>query len=161
MNDSCELHEAAQRAVKAHLPRLVRAAYAVLGNMADAEDVAQDTFVSYLQQPGPIADPEREKAWLLRVCINKSRNVLKSGWRRKTRPLDEQLAVMPPEDAGVLEAVLSLEEKYRLPLHLFYYENYAISEIAALLRLPVGTVGTRLDRGRKQLKEKLGGAENA
>lgn len=161
MNDSCELHEAAQRAVKTHLPRLVRTAYAVLGSMADAEDVAQDTFVAYLRQGKAFSDAEHEKAWLLRVCINKSRNLLKSGWRQKTRPLDETLAAVPPGDADVLEAVLSLEEKYRLPVHLYYYENYSIREIAALLALPAGTVGTRLDRAKKQLREKLGGAEHA
>ncbi len=157
-NVPSELNGRIQRAVAAHLRSLVRVAYTYVQNIQDAEDLAQDTFLSYLKSGPSFQSDEHEKAWLLRVCINKSRNLLKSGWRKSLSPLPEDLATLPPEESAVLSAVLSLEEKYRTPVHLYYYEGYSIADIAHVLHLPSATVGTRLARARGQLKTQLGGA---
>lgn len=153
-----ELNGRIQNAVAAHMRSIVRVAYTYVQSVQDAEDIAQETFLSYLKSGQTFQNGEHEKAWLLRVCINKSRNLLKSGWHRSRNPLPEDLAAMPPEENIVLVAVLGLEEKYRVPVHLYYYEGYAIADIARVLQLPSATVGTRLARARAQLKQQLGGA---
>ena len=152
-----ELNGRIQRAVHLHMQCLARVAYTYVHSIQDAEDIAQDTFVRYLQSGKTFENDEHEKAWLLRVCINQSKNQLKSGWQKSRNPLPETLSVPPPEASPVLFAVLKLEEKYRLPIHLYYYEGYSLSDIARLLRLPSATVGTRLTRARALLKKQLGG----
>lgn len=157
-NVPSELNGRIQRAVAAHMRSIVRVAYTYVQSVQDAEDIAQDTFLSYLKARPAFQSDEHEKAWLLRVCMNKSRNLLKSGWHKSRNPLPEGLSVLPAEENDVLAAVLGLEEKYRIPVHLYYYEGYAIADIARLLQLPSATVGTRLARARAQLKLQLGGA---
>ena len=158
MNVPSELNGRIQRAVLAHMQSIVRVAYTCVKSIQDAEDIAQDTFLSYLKSGKRFESDEHEKAWLLRVCINKSRNLLGSGWQKSRNPLPEDLSVLPPEENTVLAVVLTLEEKYRTPIHLYYYEGYAIAEIASLLGLPSATVGTRLARAKVLLKKQLGGA---
>ena len=158
MNVPSELNGRIQRAVLTHMRSIVRVAYTCVKSIQDAEDIAQDTFLSYLQSGKRFESEEHEKAWLLRVCINKSKNFLGSGWHKSRNPLPEDLSVLPPEENAVLSAVLQLDEKYRTPIHLYYYEGYAITEIARLLQLPSATVGTRLARAKAQLKNQLGGA---
>lgn len=153
-----ELNGDIQRAVRAHMPSVVRVAYAHVRHIQDAEDIAQDTFLAYLGSGRRFESSQHERAWLLRVCINKSKNLLKSGWHKSRNPLPEDLAALPREEHSVLSAVLALEEKYRLPIHLYYYEGYAIKDIARALSLPAATVGTRLARAKAQLKRQLGGA---
>ena len=158
MSVPSELNGYIQQAVHQHMRSIVRAAYAYVRCIQDAEDIAQETFLAYLHYGRPLTNEAHEKAWLLRVCINKSRNLLKSGWQKSRNPLPENLSTPPPKENEVLSAVLALEEKYRLPIHLFYYEGYAIKDIAAILSLPSSTVGTRLARAKTQLKQRLGGA---
>lgn len=143
------------QAIRDYLPHVVRAAYACLKNRADAEDVAQEVFLSLLERPPQVRDGEHLKAWLLRVTANKCRNLLKSGWYHSRGELPESLPVLDPEESEVLCAVLELDEKYRLPVHLHYYEGYSLREIAQILGLPTATVGTRLHRGRTLLKQEL------
>ncbi|NLV59459.1 MAG: sigma-70 family RNA polymerase sigma factor [Clostridiales bacterium] len=158
MSVPSEFHGRIHQAVHAHMRSVARVAYTYVRNIQDAEDIAQDTFLAYLRSGKRFTTAEHEKAWLLRVCINKSRNLLKSGWQRSRNPLPEDLASPSREESPVLACVLALEEKYRLPIHLFYYEGYSIKDIASTLSLPVGTVGTRLNRAKIQLKQQLGGA---
>ena len=158
MSVPSELNGIIQQAVHRHMQSIVRTAYTYVQNRQDAEDIAQETFLAYLQQKKIFESNEHEKAWLLRVCMNKSKNLLKSGWQKSRNPLPEDLAVLPPEENTVLSAVLALEEKYRLPTHLYYYEGYALKDIARILSLPQATVGTRLARAKAQLKKQLGGA---
>lgn len=69
--------------------------------------------------------------------------------------MTEDISYLPAEESVLLQAVLALEEKYRLPIHLHYYEGYSLEEIAALLRVRPGTVGSWLSRGREKLKQAL------
>lgn len=105
-------------------------------------------------------DEEHEKAWLIRVAINACKDHLKSFFRRNTIPLEhlEEIAATTPEDhRDVLEAVLSLPVRYKDPIYLHYYEGYTASEIGRILGKKENTVYSLLSRGRKLLKEKLGG----
>ncbi|MEA5016958.1 MAG: sigma-70 family RNA polymerase sigma factor [Candidatus Limiplasma sp.] len=158
MSVPSELNGRIHHAVQAHMQSVVRVAYAYLRHIQDAEDIAQDTFLAYLRSGKRFGSSQHEKAWLLRVCINKSKNLLKSGWHKNRNPLPEGLPALSQEEDSVLSAVMGLEEKYRLPIHLYYYEGYAIKDIARALSLPAATVGTRLARAKARLKQQLGGA---
>ena len=106
----------------------------------------------------PFQSPEHERRWLLRVAVNKSRNLLRAGRRRPTVPLDEALAEYAPAEPSyraLYEAVLSLPRDYRLTVDLYYYEGYSTGEIAALLGAREATVRTWLRRARLKLKELL------
>ena len=67
----------------------------------------------------------------------------------------DELEFQEPEDRSLFEAVMRLPEKYRIVIHLFYYEEYSIEEISATLRSHPGTAKSRLSRGRKLLKSML------
>lgn len=156
-----EQDKSIRRVVTAYSSSLIRLAYTYLRNEQDAEDVVQDVFLSYLRSAPAFEGEEHEKAWLIRVAINRCKNQLRSGWFRNRRPLPDDLKCPMPEDGELLRAVMSLSEKYRLPIHLHYYEGYAIREIAELLGDKPATVGTRLARGREILREKIGGMLDA
>jgi RNA polymerase sigma-70 factor (ECF subfamily) len=135
---------------------LLRLAYAYLKNHAEAEDVAQDVFVTYIKKT-PVCETEaKRKAWLMQVTVNKCKNILGSAWKKRTVAMTDDLSYMPPANAHVIESVLALDEKYRVPIHLFYYEGYSIGEIAQMLGVKAATVGTWLARGRSLLKDIIG-----
>ena len=107
-------------------------------------------------------DDEHEKAWLLRVSINACKDYLKSFFRRNVVSLEtvyEMEAVVPEDHREVLEAVLSLPDKYKDVIYLHYYDGYSAAEIGKILGKRENTVYSLLSRGRKLLKEKLGGDE--
>ena len=128
--------------------------------MADAEEVLQDTLVQFLKTAPVFLNKAHEKAWLLRTAINKSKNYLRSGWVKRTVSLDDTVSnelsdsdeITAKEENEVMEAVLSLPDKYRTPIHLFYYNGYSINEIAKIINKKPATVGTLLARGRSKLK---------
>lgn len=116
----------------------------------EAEDVCQIVFLKLIQQ-GDLT-PGREKAWLMQVTANECRDLLRSAWWRRTVPLEEALYV--PQDQGdeVIHLLRKLPPKYRVVLYLHYYEQYTTPEIAQLLKIPAGTVSTRLKRAREHMK---------
>lgn len=119
----------------------------------DAEDVCQTVFLKLMEQKS--FQSGKEKQWLLRVTANECRNLLRSHWWKTTVPLDETLSVEPPEVNETLQAVLSLEPKYRVVVYLHYYEMLSTQEIASLLHITRSAVTTRLSRARAVLKSKL------
>lgn len=157
---SNELIECVRQAVIKYSDNLRRLAFTYVKSVHSAEDIVQDVFLTYLQKAPKLESAEHEKAWLLRVTINKSRNMLKTGWFRSRFELTEEHGYLPPEQSQVLEAVMSLAPKYRLPIHLYYYEGYSIEEIADILDTNPATVGTRLARARGLLRQSLGGFED-
>lgn len=144
---------------EAYGPSLYRFCLLHMKNPSDAEDVMQEVFVKLLRAKPAFRDEEHRKAWLLRTALNMSRRLTGSSWRRKTVPLEEGEAAVfqEPEENLVWQALCSLEETYRLPLYLFYFQELPTGEIAKLLSLRPGTVRMRLSRGREQLREVLKG----
>lgn len=137
---------------------IVRLAFTYTKSLCDAEDIAQDVFVSLIEKNKTFENSEHEKAWLIRVTVNKSKNFVKSSWVKKTVPIDEAMTKTTEEKSDdILEEVLKMPEKYRTVIHLFYYEGYQINEIAEILGKSTSTIGTWLSRGRKILKERLEG----
>lgn len=133
-------------------------AFNICKNAADADDVVQDTFIKYHCGNKEFADKEHIKAWLIRVAINKSINVTRSFWRRRMVPLDEyaQTLEFPTEEAGNLfEEVMKLPKKYRIALHLRYFEDYPVKQVAEILDISESNAKVRLARGRKMLEKSL------
>ncbi|WP_372631182.1 RNA polymerase sigma factor [Cohnella sp.] len=160
MYNSYELNESVRRVLDLYSQSLIKIAFAYLKNIADAEEVAQEVFLAYLQKRPAFENDEHEKAWLIRTAINKSKNMLKTGWFRSRNPVPENLSYLPEEENEILQAVLALDKKYRIPIHLHYFEGYTIQEIAVIMQAKPATVGTWLARGRFLLKKKIGGSEN-
>lgn len=146
------------RVVKQHSSSMLRAAYSVLHSTADAEDAAQEAFVRLMTKAPLLRDEEHEKAWLLRVTINIARNMRKVK-ARENLPLDKEVLIEKGQEFELKQMVLGLPERYSTVIHLYYYEGYSISEIAAILRIPSATVGTRLYRGRSMLKDMMKGED--
>lgn len=135
-----------------------------LKNHADTEDIFQTVFLKYALHTEPFSDADHEKAWLLRVTINACKDLLKSFFRSRTVSLDElvnQPAPLASDHHEVIEAVLSLPQKYRDVIYLHFYEGYSAPEIVRILGKNVNTVYTLLGRAKQQLREKLGGEGDA
>ncbi len=137
---------------------ILRYAYTYLHNMSDAEEVLQDTLVQFLKTAPEFESENHEKAWLLRVAANLSKNRIRYNKLRETDELNEELVAEEREDLSfVWEAVKSLPVKYREVIHLFYHEGYQTAQIAKVLGRNESTVRSDLRRGREKLKEVLKG----
>lgn len=148
--------EAFEQAVRSYGNTVFRVAYHALRDRPEAEDVTQTVLLRLYQYAGEFLSEDHLKHWLLRVAVNESRKVLRSPWRRRTVPLEDwDAAVESREDLGVLEAVMALDVKYRLPVYLFYYEECSVREIASALGTNPSTVQTRLQRAREKLRVAL------
>lgn len=133
-------------------------AFSVCKNTQDAEDVVQDTFIQYWSQKKEFESEQHIRAWLIRVAINKAKNKNNTFFRRNSLPLEDYmqtLAFESEESFGLFEAVMNLPEKYRIVIHLFYYEDYSVNEIANILKLTQNNVKTRMSRGRGLLRNTL------
>lgn len=146
----------AEKVLDAYGNQILRLAYSYLHNMSDAEDVLQDTLIQFLQTAPELESSQHEKAWLLRVAANLSKNRIAYNRVRSADELNEELVAEEREDLSfVWEAVKQLPEKYREVIHLFYHEGYSTAQIASVLGQKESTVRSHLNRGRAQLKETL------
>lgn len=132
---------------------ILRMAYSYLHSFTDAEDVLQDTLIQYFKTSPRFENSAHEKAWLLRVAINMSKNKITYYRKRGTMELDDGLIAVEDHDLYfVWDAVKSLPSKYSEVLHLFYQEGYSTAQIANILAKKETTVRSSLQRGREKLK---------
>lgn len=160
---------------------LFKLSYMRLQNVQDAEDVVQEVFYQYCKSAGSFQSPEHEKAWLLKVTMNACRKVRRSAWSRHRsdwQPTDgdmregawleeavpdintswqgpEEAAFQNEERRHLLGAVLALPARYRDVIHLFYYEELSVKEIAKVTGRAESTVTSQLTRGRELLRKSL------
>lgn len=142
----------------AYRDRLYAAAFSACRNPQDAEDAVQDALIQYWARQEEFETEQHLRAWLLRVAINRAKNRARSFFRKNTLPLEdymESLTFESEESSDLFEAVMNLPAKYRVVIHLFYYEDYSVREIADILRITPGSVKTRLSRGRASLRSTL------
>ncbi len=149
----------AQQVLECYGDLVLRTAFMMLKNRADAEDAAQDVFLSFIRTKPVFESAEHQKAWFLRVTLNRCKSILRSAWHRKTQPLEE---AFPEQDftereTGVMQAVQKLTQNYRTVIYLYYIQGYDTAEIAQILGVSQNTVLSRLARARKQLKGMLEG----
>jgi RNA polymerase sigma-70 factor (ECF subfamily) len=142
-----------------------RVARGVLRNPADAEDVAQEAFLKAYRNFPKLRNPERFRAWLVRITWRlaldrsrsaKRREVRETAWSiEQSKPSAEQLAASSELGDHLDKALAELPEKLRLVLILTAIEGHTLEDVAQLLGLPIGTAKSRMHLGRKQLAEKL------
>lgn len=150
MPDSMK-ERALMEAMERHKHRVFRLAVSCLKRHADAEDILQEVFIRYYRFAPEFEDAEHEKAWLIRVTVNACISLLRSPWRRLTGSIPESVPAPQPEGQWLIDLVHKLPPKHAMAIHLHYYEDYSVKEIAAILRVSEGTVKSRLARARKQL----------
>lgn len=129
---------------------------------ADAQDICQNVFLKLLQSDRRFDSEGETRAFIIRITINECKDVLKSGWRRRSVPLDElierEVPFLPEKNTGVLAAVQRLPVKYREAVYLYYYEGYNAEEIAAMVGAKPAAVRQRLARAREKLRKELEGS---
>ena len=147
----------AERLVETYSDLILRLSYTYLKSTEDAQDICQSVFLKLLQPPRSFGSPEHERAWIIRAAVNLCKDHLKSRWRRSTVGLEAAGEVPAPaaEEGSLLSAVELLPPKYRAVIYLYYYEGYNAREIGDLLVEKPATISTRLDRGRRRLRDLL------
>jgi RNA polymerase sigma-70 factor (ECF subfamily) len=142
-----------------HKKTVYRVCFSYMKNTADTEDAVQNTFFQLIKA-GPVFEgEEHEKAWLIRTAANLCKNVLRNWWRKRDSLEDcENLqgnGAMEIDD--VFSVVMSLPDRYKTVVYLYYYEGYDSAQIAGILQKPRSTIRNHLHEARGVLREKLGG----
>jgi len=147
-----------ENAVKTFSDTVYRVSLNILKNPEDSKDVMQNVFLRYFKHQQEFKSEEHIKAWLIRVAVNESKRYLKINSRNESVPLEEvanSLFAENKEEGVIFSEVMSLDEKYRTVILLYYYEGYDVKEIARILRRNAATVRTQLSRARELLKSKF------
>lgn len=151
----------AEAAIDRYADMVYRLALAQMKNRTDADDLFQEVFVRLVSHIGELQSWEHVKAWLIRVTVNCAKKHFNLYWNKNVDYLEDETklrgeeAYEPPDEHPVRGAVLKLPPKYRTAVHLFYYEELSVAEIAALTGQKEGTVKSQLHRARDMLKELL------
>src|SRR5262245_38292887 len=149
--------------IDAHYEALYRYAYRLTGSAADAEDLTQEAFGKALARLAQLREPDRAKAWLFRILRNLYLHQVRDEKRHRVIPLDavgdlpaREADAEPVIEPGRLQQALDqLDEGFRTPLILFYFEEFSYRDIAEQMDLPIGTVMSRLARAKAYLRAKL------
>lgn len=140
---------------------IYRTAYIQMKSRDLADDIYQEVCMRLLKQQDKLLDEEHLKAWLIRTTVCCCKDDWKSAWRRRVTlsglgsSIESQSQKEEPECGWVTQCVQNLPEKYRLTIHLYYYEEYSQKEIAQILHIKESSVSSRLTRGRAKLKKML------
>ena len=144
----------ARRAVNEYGNSLYRLCSVITGNREDASDAVQECFLKYVEKAPEFNDAEHEKAWLIKVASNICKDILRKRKHHSFVSLDEIRNLGTSENnAQILGMLVSLEEKYRIVIHLHYVEGYKTGEIASMFGITEAAVKKRLQRGRNALRE--------
>lgn len=146
-----------------------RLAYSLVKDRYDADDIYQEVFTNYIRRNPQFQSGEHEKAWFIRVTVNCCKNFWKSAWQSRTEGLmdavqknredmfagTEESTDKEAQNLAMIEQVKLLPEKYRVVIHLFYYEDMSVEEIGKVLKSKPSTIRTQLTRARRLLKKRL------
>lgn len=147
---------------------VLRMCYFYLADRQKAEDVVQDVFVR-LMTTNPPLQPGKEKSWLLKVAMNRCRDLWRGAWLKRVVLGSPTFELIPAPDAfhqvaerqEMMAAINQLPAMFKEVILLYYYQGFGISDIAEMMELPEGTISSRLSRARKKLEEVIrkGGEE--
>lgn len=152
-----------KRLYQKYFDTVYRICFLYMKQDSDACDMLQETFLKLLQgsmdSSVDFSSDEKAKAWLIVTASNTCKSALRRVWRKRRVAYLDQMAdkQAPPKESELLALVKSLDEKYGLPLYLYYYEGYKTGEIARMLHSKPSTIQTRLAKGRKLLRMELEG----
>ncbi len=150
--------------VERHYASLYRYALGLSANPSTASDLTQETFYLWVRHREEILDPDKVRSWLFTTLYRLFLKLCRHSTRFPHSEIDaveDELPTIAPEtisglDGGlVMDALLKVDERYRLVLVQFYMEGLTYSEIAAAADIPIGTVMSRISRGRAELREHL------
>ncbi len=128
----------------------------MLQSREDAEDVLQDVFVKILSRPFDFNSAEHERAWLVRVTLNRCHDILRKKKIRRYTPLEDIVSLPAEEkDMSILREVQALPSDKREVVLLRYFEDFSVQQIAEILHITPSAVKMRLARARELLKEIL------
>lgn len=147
-----------ERIVTAYADIVYRVALSYSNSKQDAEDVLQNTFLKLLVHEPSFRDEEHIRRWLIRVAVNQCNSLFGSYWKKHVSSIEtctEEPSFESADYSDLYHAVHELPAKYRIVIHLFYYEGYSTREIASLLHILDATVRSRLAQARKLLKQQL------
>jgi RNA polymerase sigma-70 factor, ECF subfamily len=153
-----------EQAVDSFYEGLYRFAFSLAGNADDAGELTQEAFARLVAKGGQLRDRSKVKGWLFTTLYR-----IYLGWKRRaTRhphleiaSVEDELPPVTPdlvdklENEALLQSLLELDERHRVPLTLHYFENHSYAEIAALLDVPVGTIVSRLARAKEMMRKSL------
>lgn len=129
-------------------------------NTSDAEDIVQEVFMRCMKNDPDFQSEEHSRAWLIKVAVNCSKSLLNSAYRRRSMLTSEwNTAGWQSEPSDVYWAVFNLPLNLRTVIHLYYYEGYAVKEIANIMDCPENTVKSYLFRAREQLRDIMEGED--
>ncbi len=156
MQDVCNIN----RIVETYSDMILRIAYQHTANIHDAEDLAQEVFLSVIKKDMKNFTKEHEKAYIIKTTINKCNSFHRKKGKLNVVYLDEiyknpDEPVFTANERSILNEIRSLDSKYRDALYLHYYEGYKANEIAQILHSTTGNVTSLLKRGREKLKKLL------
>lgn len=155
-----------EQLVADHYEGLFRFAFSLCQREADAADLTQQTFLRWATRGFQLRDRSKAKTWLFttlyREFLNSQRRTLRFpqvelGDAERELPAAQASAVDVTDGQTALAALAQLDETFRAPLTLFYLQDHSYQEIAEILGVPIGTVMSRLSRGKAQLKQRLAG----
>ena len=156
MNDFLCTDDFITKTVELYSDMMYKVAFNITKNNEDAFNVCQDVFVRLIRSKHKIKSKEHLKAWLLRATVNCSKSLCKQAYTRHYMSADElnnYITIECNEKSELFDAVMSLPDKYSTVIHLFYYEDLKIEQIAGVLKITKSAVKSRLHRGREQLKQ--------
>ncbi len=161
---SLKAGEGFEQVMEFYMPMVYRIAFARVGNREDAEDITQNVFLRYYKANCGFDSEEHRKAWLIRCAVNSSNTFAGSAWLRH-RASDEGMDNMSGDTgdfteetdrkSAVMQAVMRLPDKYRLVIHLFYFEDMSVADISKMTKIRENTVRSQLSRAREMLKPML------
>ena len=142
------------RIYELYVNTVYKVCFMMLKNVSETEDATQNVFIKFMRYNKEFSSDEHIKAWLIVTARNECINMLKNWFRSKRESLDgiADLGYVEEDKKELLEIVFSLEEKYRLPIYLYYYEGYSTAEISEILKIKHSTIRTYMVKGREKLK---------
>ena len=144
--------EAFTELMQFYMKDMYRTAIAILMNEEDAADALQDTILTCWEKLYTLRKPEFFKTWMTRILINHCYDIIRHNSAYENIEAYEEPSKCDEYNLELKEAYASVDERYRLPMELYYSQGFRMREIAELLSLPLNTIKTRVSRGRKELE---------
>lgn len=142
--------------VNLYLKDMYRTAISILKNEEDAGDAIQDTILSCWEKIDTLKKAELYKTWMTRILINHCYDIFRNSMNLESLDVYDEPSKCDEYNIELKEALASIDERYRLPIELYYGQGFKVKEIAEMLSLPQNTIKTYLSRGRKQLAKYYG-----
>lgn len=151
-----------EETLKKYSDLVYRIAYMNVRIKTDADDVFQEVWCRYFQKNITFESEEHRRNWLINVTLKCCKKIYSASWYKKTVFLEEFPCLkeeLPERDYEVYHAVMNLPEKYRIPIYLYYYENFSVNDISNATNTNSSTIRSQLKRGREKIKKVLKGVE--